>query len=77
VTITQVIVGPTRKMMKATKNNVEEGLAELSGVRLCAGPNCQIILKEGQGKRTEIGTYRILTCFQTRCVDWASAQVAS
>lgn len=62
------------KTMGMTSSSVEDGLAELSGVSVCASPGCSIVLKSGQGKRTPLGDRQVLTCFQTRCVSWANDQ---
>lgn len=59
---------------RETMSNVEEGLAELSGVAVCAAPGCSIVLKGTQGKYTDTGITRVRTCFQVRCVDWATRE---
>ena len=45
----------TTKTRSKTTSDVEVGLAELSGVQLCAMPGCYRQLKSGQGKQTLIG----------------------
>lgn len=35
-----------------TSGDIEVGLAELSGIALCAGPGCYRQLKPGQGKQS-------------------------
>lgn len=53
-------------MKTRSKMTVDEGLAELSGVAVCAGPGCYIQLKPGQGRRHSDGR---VTCHQRRCVE--------
>ena len=56
---------------------VREGLAELSGVRVCDAPRCDRQLKDGQGRRMLLGLRPIRTCFATPCTSWADDQMKS
>lgn len=56
---------------RAKSNAVEVGLAEMSGVSVCAGPACFRQLKSNEGQRTTIGDRRVHTCFSVSCLSWA------
>lgn len=55
---------------------VRDGLAELSGVRVCDAPGCDRYLRDGQGRKVLVSPFRsIRTCFTSSCVAWADDQV--
>lgn len=53
--------------------SVEDGLAELSGIRLCARPGCTRTHNPGQGVRTDIAGVKTLTCYGA-CQHWALSE---
>ena len=57
--------------MPAVPPDIETGLAELSGTRVCARPGCDRIHGAGMGKRTLVAGVKILTCFGP-CASWAA-----
>lgn len=64
----------TTKRSKVHHRPVEDGLAEMSGVRMCEAPKCFRQLRGSQGKRTRAGDRELVTCHGVGCVEWASDQ---